>query len=70
MTAANGSKAARLWLSQRAATAVLNISPKKLGELVADGHVRVRAIPGTWVKYLGEDIFRLAEPANVTGQPA
>lgn len=66
MSTATEAKAGRLWISRRAATRLLNIGPKKLAELAVAGHIRFRAIPNGWTRYLAEDVFRLAEPTTTT----
>jgi len=59
----------KTWLSKRAVTRLLNIGPKKLAELAVAGHIRFRAIPNGWTRYLAEDVYRLAQPTTTSLTP-
>ena len=59
----------KTWLSKRAVTRLLNIGPKKLAELTAAGHIRFRQVPGAWVQYNAEDVYRLAQPTTTSLTP-
>lgn len=58
--------AAKTWLSKREATRILRVGPKCLARLAVEGRIRFREIPGSWVKFYAEDVFRLAEPTSTS----
>ena len=64
------SRAQRPWISKRRALQLLQVGPKRLAELAVAGHVRFHAVPGGWTRYLRDDVERLAQPAELTKQPA
>jgi hypothetical protein len=61
---ARASRAATKWIDGRTACHLLGTYYERLHQLAAEGHLRTRALPGSWTKYSLDDVMELAERSS------